>query len=53
MLSVEDNELITNTNKGTPMGELMRRYWVPAIMSWEIEEPDSPPVTIKVASARP
>jgi phenylpropionate dioxygenase-like ring-hydroxylating dioxygenase large terminal subunit len=30
------------------MGALMRRYWVPAIMSWEIEEPDSPPVTIKL-----
>jgi phenylpropionate dioxygenase-like ring-hydroxylating dioxygenase large terminal subunit len=30
------------------MGEVMRRYWVPAIMSWEIDEPDSPPVTIKL-----
>jgi phenylpropionate dioxygenase-like ring-hydroxylating dioxygenase large terminal subunit len=30
------------------MGELMRRYWVPAILSWEIAEPDSPPVTIKL-----
>ena len=30
MLSVEDNEVLTRTGKGTPMGELMRRYWLPA-----------------------
>jgi phenylpropionate dioxygenase-like ring-hydroxylating dioxygenase large terminal subunit len=30
------------------MGELMRRYWVPALLSWEIGEPDSPPVIIKL-----
>jgi phenylpropionate dioxygenase-like ring-hydroxylating dioxygenase large terminal subunit len=30
------------------MGELMRRYWVPAIFGWEVPEPDCPPVTIKL-----
>ncbi len=30
MLSQEDNALITNTNRGTPMGELFRRFWLPA-----------------------
>jgi phenylpropionate dioxygenase-like ring-hydroxylating dioxygenase large terminal subunit len=30
------------------MGEVMRRYWVPALLSWEIAEPDSPPVIIKL-----
>ncbi|MEK9658721.1 MAG: Rieske 2Fe-2S domain-containing protein [Chloroflexota bacterium] len=29
MLSVEANERLTRVGKGTPMGELMRRYWVP------------------------
>jgi 5,5'-dehydrodivanillate O-demethylase len=29
MLSVEENELITRVGPGTPMGELMRRYWHP------------------------
>ena len=48
MLTKEQNELLTHVGPGTPMGTLMRRYWVPAIMSWEIEEPDSPPVTIKL-----
>jgi len=48
MLTKEQNELVTRVGPGTPMGELMRRYWVPAIFSWEIAEPDSPPVTIKL-----
>jgi nitrite reductase/ring-hydroxylating ferredoxin subunit len=30
------------------MGELMRRYWIPALLSWELAEPDCPPVTIKL-----
>jgi len=29
MLSIEDNETITRVGPGTPMGELMRRYWQP------------------------
>ena len=29
MLSVEDNELLTQCDPGTPMGDLMRRYWQP------------------------
>jgi phthalate 4,5-dioxygenase len=48
MLSKEDNELITRTGTGTPMGELMRRYWVPALLSEEIPAPDSPPVQVRL-----
>ena len=33
MLSNEDNELITNTDRGTPMGELFRRFWLPVALS--------------------
>src|ERR687892_619943 len=29
MLSREENELLTQVGPGTPMGELMRRYWHP------------------------
>ncbi len=29
MLSREDNERLTRVGRGTPMGELMRRYWQP------------------------
>jgi len=37
MLSREDNELLTRTGPGTPMGELLRRYWLPVVLSAELE----------------
>lgn len=36
MLSREDNELLTRTGPGTPMGELLRRYWMPVVQSREL-----------------
>ena len=48
MLSKEENELITRTGPGTPMGNAMRRYWVPACLSTEIAEPDGAPVRVKL-----
>jgi phthalate 4,5-dioxygenase len=36
MLSREDNELLTRTGAGTPMGDLLRRYWMPVVLSSEI-----------------
>ena len=33
MLSQADNELICRVGPGTPMGELMRRHWIPAVAS--------------------
>ena len=29
MLKAEDNEILTRVGPGTPMGELLRRYWIP------------------------
>src|SRR5207245_10610886 len=43
MLSKEDNELLSQTAAGTPMGNLIRRYWIPALLSEEIPAPDCPP----------
>ena len=48
MLSGQDNELLTEVGPGTPMGDTMRRYWVPALLSWELPEPDCPPVRVKL-----
>jgi phenylpropionate dioxygenase-like ring-hydroxylating dioxygenase large terminal subunit len=48
MLSVEDNELVTNTNPGTPMGELFRRFWLPVALSEELPGPDCVPVKLKI-----
>ncbi len=50
MLSVAENELLTRTGPGTPMGSLMRQYWIPAARSDELPEPDCPPVRIRLLS---
>ncbi len=50
MLTKSENELITQTGPGTPMGELWRRFWLPAVMSWEVPEPDSPPARVRLLS---
>jgi phenylpropionate dioxygenase-like ring-hydroxylating dioxygenase large terminal subunit len=46
MLSKDDNELITRIGPGTRMGNLMRQYWVPAMLSSELPHPDSNPVRV-------
>lgn len=48
MLSREENELLTSVGPGTPMGETLRRYWIPALMADEIPEPDCPPVRVRL-----
>ena len=48
MLSKEENELLTRVGPGTPMGELMRRYWMPALLSEEIADADGPPVRVRL-----
>lgn len=45
-------ELLTRTGPGTPMGHLMRRYWVPVMLSEEIREPDGPPVRARILGER-
>ena len=42
MLSIEDNKLLTRVGAGTPMGELMRRYWLPLMYAWELESDGAP-----------
>lgn len=48
MLSVEENERLTRVGRGSPMGNLLRRYWLPACTSAEIAEPDCDPVRIRL-----
>ena len=38
MLTVEENERLTRVGPGTPMGELMRRYWQPIAAMSKLEE---------------
>jgi phthalate 4,5-dioxygenase oxygenase subunit len=46
MLKQEDNERLCKTDAGTPMGEVFRRYWIPAVLKEELPEPDCPPVRV-------
>src|SRR6266567_9334089 len=48
MLTPRDNELITRVGRGTPMGEALRRYWLPALLSADLPEPDGPPVRVRL-----
>ncbi|MBS0519212.1 MAG: Rieske 2Fe-2S domain-containing protein [Proteobacteria bacterium] len=48
MLSQADNEFLTQSGKGTPMGELLRRFWMPALLCEELPEIDGPPKKIKI-----
>jgi phthalate 4,5-dioxygenase len=48
MLSREDNQLVTQVGQGTPMGNTMRMYWIPALLSKEIAEPDGPPTRVRL-----
>jgi phthalate 4,5-dioxygenase oxygenase subunit len=52
MLRQELNELLTQTGPGTPMGELFRQYWIPALHADELPEPGCPPVRVKLLSER-
>ncbi len=48
MLSREDNELLCRIGRGTAMGDLIRQYWIPALVSSELPEPDGAPVRIRL-----
>src|ERR671932_950326 len=48
MLSRSENELLTRVGPGTPMGNLLRRFWLPALLSSEVPAPDSDPVRLRL-----
>jgi phenylpropionate dioxygenase-like ring-hydroxylating dioxygenase large terminal subunit len=50
MLTTSENELLTQTGPGTPMGELFRRFWHPVLLSEELPDPDGTPVRLRVLS---
>jgi phenylpropionate dioxygenase-like ring-hydroxylating dioxygenase large terminal subunit len=48
MLKRDDNLKLTQTGPGTPMGDLFRYFWIPALLSEELPEPDCPPKRIDI-----
>ena len=41
-MTPDDHKILSETAKGTPMGELLRRYWMPALLSLELEADGAP-----------
>jgi phenylpropionate dioxygenase-like ring-hydroxylating dioxygenase large terminal subunit len=50
MTTRKQNETLTRTGPGTPMGTLFRRYWIPALLAEELPEPDCEQVQVRILS---
>ena len=48
MLTKEENELLCRVGPGTLMGNLMRRYWHPFLLTRELPDPDGAPVRVRI-----
>ena len=48
MITSEENDLLCRVEGDAPMGQLMRRHWIPACMSEEVAEPDGTPVAVRL-----
>ena len=46
MLSIEENQTLMQVGPGTPMGELLRRYWMPFAAVSELDENPTRPVRL-------
>jgi phenylpropionate dioxygenase-like ring-hydroxylating dioxygenase large terminal subunit len=51
MTTAAENELLTRVGPGTPIGNLMRQYWVPACLSSELNA-DGDPVRLMLLGER-
>jgi phthalate 4,5-dioxygenase len=48
VLTHEENNLLCRVEGNAPMGQLMRRHWLPACLSEEVAEPDGKPVRVRL-----
>ena len=48
MMTAEDNDLLCRVEGAAPMGQIMRRHWLPACMAEEVSEPDGAPVRTRL-----
>ena len=48
MLTREDNELMCRVGRGTPMGELLRQYWMPGLPAAELPAAECPPKKVRL-----
>lgn len=48
MLTPEENDLLCRVENQAPMGQLMRRHWIPVCLTEEVPEPDGTPVKARI-----
>ncbi len=48
MLNVDDNRTLIQIGPGQPMGEMFRRFWIPALLSEEVAQADGAPVRLRL-----
>ena len=48
MLTSAENDLLCKVEGDSPMGQIMRYYWIPACLSEEIAEPDGRPIRLRL-----
>src|SRR6476659_6367936 len=48
MLSASDNDVLCRVGPGTPAGNMIRQYWIPALKSEELPSPDCPPTRLRL-----
>jgi phthalate 4,5-dioxygenase oxygenase subunit len=48
MMTEDENDLLCRVEGDAPMGRMMRRYWLPACLSEEVEEPDGAPLRVRL-----
>jgi len=53
MLSAEDNDLLCRVEGDAPMGQIMRRHWLPACLSEEVADRDGASVGVRLLGEDP
>jgi phthalate 4,5-dioxygenase len=48
MMTKEENDLLSRVEGDAPMGQYMRRHWLPVCLSEEVAEPDGTPLRAKL-----
>lgn len=48
MMTAEENDLLCRVEGDAPMGQIMRRHWIPACLSEEVSAPDGAPVRVRL-----
>ncbi|HEY3118924.1 MAG TPA: Rieske 2Fe-2S domain-containing protein, partial [Chloroflexota bacterium] len=48
MLTAEENERLTRVEGQAPMGQLVRRFWLPFLLSSDLSGPDCVPVRVRL-----